>query len=326
MTTALSCSPAKERPDIESTVVWLGRVQLEEPPGVLNVGPILSPDPNRGVLVVDARESQVRSYADDGKLLLRLGRSGGGPGEFSGPPLAGARLHDGRLVVSDATGSLHVFDSTGAFVSKHRIATAPVMRLLPFGDVVILATQRRIGGGVMLLHSWRVGSDSLSSSFFPAPSVVRGSPALVASSGWANADVRGDTIFATFSMCDTLYLFSKDGRHLGKRPLNLPYFKYHRTDPPTSASSPAELNAWMGDASRVERPYVAQHGTLLVQYFRLGKPGPTWMLGIRSAANSVILDAEGTPQLLGVRGDGALLFADTTGSPSSWRIANLERR
>lgn len=303
---------------------WTDSVRLEEPSGVLNVAPVVSADPLGGALVADVREFQVRRYDDRGKLLLRFGKRGGGPGEFSAPPLATLRLTGGNILVADANGVVHIFDSTGRYVSRHRVASGPIFGLNQIGSRVLIAAQRHSARETTFLHFWNPGSDSVQASFFTAPVVVHATPMLITSSAWAAAAVLHDTIYATFSLTDTMYLFSSSGTPLTKQPLRLRFFKYHSSDPPATARSPFELRSWMGDASRIERPYAAPNGALFVQYSRRGDAGPVWMIGLRDRHFEPQLDDTVGAQLLFVRHDGRAVFLDPLAqAPNSWKVASV---
>lgn len=325
--TLASCHLSESGRDRHSvSIEWRDSIRLEEPPGVLNVAPVATADLLGGALVADVREFQVRRYDDHGKLLMHFGRRGGGPGEFTAPPLSTLRLADGNILVADANGTIHIFDSTGRYVSRHRVVSGPIFGLNQVGARVLVAAQRHAAGVTTFLHLWNVGSDSVQESFFTAPSVVHATPMLIASSAWAAATVIRDTIYATYSLCDTLYLFSSTGASLGKRSLRLRFFTYHDTDPPATANSPFALRSWMGAASRVERPYAAPNGATFVQYSKSGVAGPVWMLALRDRQFEAQLDDTLGAQLLFVRRDGDAVFVDPVGqAPNAWKIGVVRR-
>lgn len=75
---------------------------LEERTDVITVGPRVMPDAGGAFLVADAKEQQIRAYAQDGSLQSVFGRPGRGPGEFTAP-VSARRMATSEVVVADLT-------------------------------------------------------------------------------------------------------------------------------------------------------------------------------------------------------------------------------
>jgi hypothetical protein len=89
--------------------------------------------PDGRLYVGEVQDRQIRVYSPDGRLLHRIGRSGGGPGEFQGMPVFG--VHGDTLWTYDlAAGRITLFDTRGGV-----LATAPT-----FGEAIPLADGRRV--------------------------------------------------------------------------------------------------------------------------------------------------------------------------------------
>lgn len=83
-----------------SPVTRIREIRLQESPAVINVTPVVRPDPRGGYLVADVDEGQIRRYDEDGHLLWHVGRKGRGPEEFQAPQIA-LRLPGGEVFVAD---------------------------------------------------------------------------------------------------------------------------------------------------------------------------------------------------------------------------------
>lgn len=251
---------------LDSVFEWTSRVALQENRMALSVLPMVEVDPHGGFLVADYRESQVRRYAADGRLLWNAGRNGGGPGEFASP--AGAvRLGSGEVFVADQRGRLTLFDSTAAHVrGTWETKLRRIEEVLLVSDSVVLLSGALEGDDDgPRLHLWKVGAGAPLHSFFaPVRNAVNRTAAGMA--GWARASLRADTLAVTFSTSDTLYLFTVHGRALGQFPLPSEHFRRPPATEPRPSSDPAVQAAWMSRFDLVEAPYWLADGSLLVAY------------------------------------------------------------
>ncbi len=251
---------------LDSVFEWTSRVALQESRTAISVLPMVEVDPRGGFLVADYRESQVRRYAADGRLLWNAGRNGGGPGEFTGPA-AVIRLGSGEVLVADQRGRLTLFDSTAATVrATWETELRRIEELLLVSDSLVLLS------GVLegdedgpRLHLWKVGEETPRHSFFtPTRHAANRTAAGVA--GWARASLRADTLAVTFSASDTLYLFTAHGRPVGQFPLPSDQFRRTPRTEPRPSSDPAVQAEWMSRFDLVEAPYWLPDGSLLIAY------------------------------------------------------------
>ena len=72
--------------------------------------------PDGRIVVADAGAAELRMFDADGQFIRRIGRRGGGPGEFRFIARLYPRGGDGLLVYDGAGPRLSVFDTSGAFV------------------------------------------------------------------------------------------------------------------------------------------------------------------------------------------------------------------
>ena len=81
--------------------------------------------PNSNVYILDFTNQTIRVFSSDGHFIRRIGRSGGGPGEFNGP-LAMAWDHNHHLWVADGWNARYtVFDTSGTVIKSVRRRLSP---------------------------------------------------------------------------------------------------------------------------------------------------------------------------------------------------------
>lgn len=85
------------------------------------------------LFVGERQDVEIRVYSPDGRLLQRIGRRGGGPGEFQGIPLFGLQ-GDTLWTYDTSAGRITLFDSRGTVLS-----TGPT-----YGEPIQLADGRRV--------------------------------------------------------------------------------------------------------------------------------------------------------------------------------------
>jgi len=84
-------------------------------------------------VVVDRQAPSVRVFDADGTHVRTVGRKGGGPGEFAGPAHAEFGPHGHLWVPDPQNARLSVIDTTGAFVTEHRMPGGFFMTPWPGG-------------------------------------------------------------------------------------------------------------------------------------------------------------------------------------------------
>ncbi len=194
---------------------------LEERDDVIIANPSVTFD-GEHLVMSDMYAFQARVYATSGELLWAGGRRGSGPGEFTGPVMA-RRDRAGRIVVLDLTSSrATTFDLVAG--TEPTVVEVPFLvtdqwdldegRKLVVGDDF---SSESSDSSRPLLHVWNPVTRDVESSFFdPAY------PEPVAPwwrSAYADAKVARDTIWATSSLSDSIYMFALDGSPVGSIPI-----------------------------------------------------------------------------------------------------------
>jgi len=174
------------------------------------------------------------------------------------------RLSSGNVLAAEFSGSVSVLDSTGTHL---RGFTVPVrimdLQRLPDGSI-LLAGMSGAGDEQYLLHRLDLENQEVE-GFFPLPvSMDRYSREAVSSlSEVVAADVRKDTIVASFALDPKLYFFNLQGERIGKREIELEHFTHADRFRGESASSFIE---WATTFSFASDLFWLEDGSFLVQY------------------------------------------------------------
>lgn len=191
-----------------------GEVALQETDDVVVVQPMVFGASGGSILLAEPAESQIRRYSLQGELKQSFGRAGEGPGEL-GMPFSARETGSGEVVVADLMGRIVFFPADGAAAGEtYRIPVSSVFDAIPLVSGRYLLAGLEGHGERRLLHVWNRKSRELEHSFFPMP----GAPEeLARSSSLAGIDVEvtGDTIWAMYSLVDTLYAYVADGSRVG---------------------------------------------------------------------------------------------------------------
>lgn len=312
---AQSVGPLADHVDV------LGSFWLEESDSVLTVSVFVTPDPVGGFIVADPRDAQVRLYDERGRLRKLVAKPGLGPGEVR-VPLSGLRRPDGRLLVVDVgTSNILEFDASGDAELARYATPFQIVRLLNAGeDVIAVGTppSSRSGPPPFLLHTWTDGA--VSESFFRAPA-TRASPRTVIEYAFPSATVAGDRILATYTLSDTLYVYSRNREPVRKVSLGLRHWSQPESDPPGPPGSPVRRQ-WEEGLTRLSGAFLVGD-RILVQYY--GRQGGefVWGLACLTRDGAVLFDILDTPRLLAVDGD-RLYFVDAESlTEERWVIASL---
>ena len=313
---------------LDSVVTWADRIDLEETSDVMNVFPIVRLDPAGGFLVVDPHECQFRRYDRKGKLLAHFGSKGRGPEQFERPTVA-IRLPSREIMVVDRRVKVSILDSTGT-----RLVRTLATHLGPIEDAdvvddstVLLAGPASANPDSPMLHLWNYRRNEVRRSFFRPWSSYRYKD-VASSAGWVQVAIRGDTIAATFSPSDTVYLFGIDGTDLATIPIPSSHF---RRPYPLANASEANMqtrNKWLSTFDLVAAVSWAGSDGFLVPYQTFVNGQPVWkMLGLRRAGD-LWFDDPDAPRLLTADSAGEeLVFVDPGANvPNRWRVASLRRR
>jgi hypothetical protein len=323
--------PAPERAErLEDLIASQQTLHLEENDSALNVNPVVALDPRGGFLVADAAggEGQIRRYADDGRLLWKVGRKGGGPGEFESLALA-VRLGSGEVLAADRGGQLTVFDSAGAALI--RTIPTPLKNIegaVVVNDSIVLFSAVRDSAAAPRLHLWNLRRDRITASFF-APFSHSPNRGAATTAGWTEAAVRGDTIAAIFATSDTVYFFTTSGRSLGRVPLPSRAFRRVTSQGPKNGQD----IGWLESFDLVATVHWLSDGTLLVPYESLDagkglmRVERKWHLLKMTRSGELVFELLDAPRLLQVdpRRDALYLVDPAAEAPNQWLVARLRR-
>lgn len=228
-TRTLAAEMSSPTVSLTEVVDVLGEIEVEENDRVINVAPISFDDTDGGFLIADLKEGQVRLYGRDGHLRGVTGGPGDGPGEFRSPIVV-HRLPDERLVTGNFVDARLTLFSAAAdsVLDTQNPPLFPLYNALPLSSERLLLAGRQPGFRTSpLLHVWNLVSEEIEASFFSVPvSAELASAAL--SVGFVGLDTRADTLYATFSLSDTLYAFdlgASPPRPVGKIPIPLKAFR-----------------------------------------------------------------------------------------------------
>jgi hypothetical protein len=92
-------------------------------------------DRDGNIHVLEALVPEIRVYSPDGELLRRIGRRGGGPGEFEGVPRFGV-VGDTVWTVDSRSNRITLFDRSGVVLSTGRVESVAIPLPGAFGYLV----------------------------------------------------------------------------------------------------------------------------------------------------------------------------------------------
>jgi hypothetical protein len=301
----------------------LGEIVAEENEQVMNVAPIAFDDAEGGFLVADLKESQVRVYGRDGDLRAALGGRGDGPGEFRSPVVV-HRLPDGRLVAGDFENSrLTLFSADADSVLDTQ--TPPLFLLynaVPLSSERLLLAGRPPGmGRPPLLHIWNLTLEKIETSFFPAP-VGPDLAATGLSLGFVGLDVLADTLYATFSLTDTLYAFdlgSSPPRPVGKIPLPIEEFRII-PQPVEASGSVTAREEWLSRLTPIQAIHALPRSFLVLFGQDVGTEN-LWHWTHFARDGTPLFQLRDAGQVLTTRGDTIFFIDPRTLVPNRWTYA-----
>lgn len=305
-----------------------GEILAEENDDVINVAPIFFDDPDGGFLVADLKESQVRLYRRDGSLRAAVGGAGDGPGEFHSPVMV-HRLPDGRLVAGDFSNARLTVLSAEA----DSVLDTQAPPLFPLYNALPLSSERLLLAGRLpgaqrppLLHVWNLGSEMIESSFFSVPVPLELSNTAL-SLGFVGLDRRGDTVFATFSLTDTVYAFNlgeSTPRLIDRTPVPIRGFSVVPPERDVSASVEARQR-WLSRLTPIQAVHALPSSFLVLFGERRG-PENLWHWTHFARDGAPLFELRDGGQILTTRGDTVFFLDPEAMVPNRWRFGVLKRR
>lgn len=294
------------------------RITLEENDEVVIVQPFVTVDDAGRFVLAEPRESQVRVYAPDGRLERIVGRRGEGPGEMM-MPTAARMAPDGRVIVGDVgTARVTIYSADGEGAPEtlaSPIAMPSDLRALAEGGYLVVGVDPTRSGDP-LLHVWDGTEDGLR-SFFPMP-VAEKDRGMALSTAYVHTAMTGDTIWAVFSLNDTIYRFGPDGTDRGRIVVptaaspSLPVMEGERQ---------ADFIEALEAVTRVFNLFVLDDGTLAVQVARNRGAAVDFGLVLLERDGRGIAEMKEAPRLMGVHGDRFYFQDPASDLPNEWVAA-----
>ncbi|MDE2720092.1 hypothetical protein [Candidatus Palauibacter polyketidifaciens] len=294
----VSAEPVVDMEAFEEAFEVVRVVTLEETDDVISVTPRIVADGQDGLIIVEPQESQVREYGRDGTLRAVHGRAGGGPGEFQ-MPISARRTSDGTLVVPDIMLGRLTFLGADTLVDAAPVAMLLDAHDLGGGELLLTGMGNQSADRPRFLHIWDMEADRIERSFFPMGISDRDRPTASAFAS-ASASLVGDTIWAVWSLSDTVYQYSLGGDLLSAIPIPL---VRPRAALPSFARQidVSEAGTALDSVSQVSRVLVAEGDGLAVTVAH--------MRGIEYEWDLVVMDRDGTPRVQ-LRAAPRLLLVD----------------
>jgi hypothetical protein len=300
---------------------------LEEDDDVINVWPMVRPDPRGGFLLADMKDHAIRRYSDNGHLHFTAGRHGDGPEEFQ-QPTAALRLGTGEIVAIDMRGRAVVFDSAGqTVIQTHTLPIRLIEDATILNDSTVVVAGVIGGGGVELtsprLHLWDFRRDTIVASLF-TPQIGSEIQTAASMARWANLATRGDTIAATFVLQDTIFIFLPDGTQVGRIPMPAEHFRMATPMPDAARTDMQARTTWVRSFHMISRLEWLSDGGFLVQYQGFGeKMQPYFNLLRLTRAGERVFEFRDAPRFLTVAGDFAYFLDPDQETPNHWVVARL---
>jgi hypothetical protein len=302
------------------------RIVLEEDDDVINVWPMVRPDPRGGFLLADSRDHAIRRYSAGGELHFSAGRRGDGPGEFQ-QPTAALRLSTGEVLAIDKHGRTTIFDSAGQTVIRtYTLPVRVVEDATILNDTTMVVAGIIGGAGAELtssrVHLWDLRRDTVVTSFF-TPEIGSEIQTAATMARWANLATRGDTIAATFVLQDTIFLFLPDGTQIDRIPLPTEHFRMATPMPDAARTDTQVRTDWVGSFHMISRLEWLGDG-FLVQYQGFDeKMNPYFNLLRLTRAGERVFEFQGSPRFLTVADDVAYFLDPDQETPNHWVAARL---
>ena len=297
---------------------------LEENDSILVLRPMVTAGPEGELVLTEPDDGRIHVFGADGRLRDVVGRRGEGPGEFMFP--AGGRLlAGGEVVASDMllgrTTFLPLSGDADPEVVQGPLPMTMGMQQLD-GDRYLAVGINPGDPRPARLHIWNRASQEIERSFF-SPEAPEGSVALSMSMPLTWATVQGDTIWAGWTLSESLYKFDFEGNQLGVTPLALPRTTQSLPrDEDFRGLNPREQARELAEVTQVTDLHVLPNGDKVVSSMRImGSAGAEQDILIIGADGRDAWRAAHLPRLLAVV--GTEFYFDDPGSelPNRWIVA-----
>lgn len=302
----------------------VGSFELEESDEVVTVRPMVTAGEPGELLVTEPMEGQVRVYDEDGRLRANLGRKGDGPGEFT-VPMTAHRARDGDLLIADPVQARLTFLSSGTPDSVQAADVAGIVLVGAHhlgGDRYLLAGHRMGPGGAPgeFLHRWNRSTGEIERSFLPmrVPEEMR---ALALSMTGVAAVVEADTIWAAWSIPDTLYKFTTDGDRLAAIPLALPRVGAATPRGGEATRDPVSMQEEFDAVTQIMNIFLLGGGEVVIQSMQTRGNDAVWDLLVVDREGNDLWKRTDTPRLYVVANDLFHFQDPSSVHPNKWIVA-----
>ena len=325
-------SAAPSQPSSESTASSalgdafeiVGSFELEENDEVVTVQPMVTTGGPGELLVAEPMEGQVRVYDEDGRLRANVGRKGDGPGEFA-VPVTAHRALDGDLLIADLVQARLTFLSSGGpdSVQSADVAGIALVGAHHLGEDRYLLAGHRMGPGGApgeFLHRWNRGTGEIERSFLPmrVPEEMR---ALALSMTAVVAVVEADTIWAAWSIPDTLYKFNTDGDRIAALPLALPRTGTATPRGGEATRDPVSMQEEFDAVTQISNIFLLDGGEIVIQSMQTRGNDAVWDLLVVDREGKDLWKRTGTPRLYVVASDRFYFQDPSSVHPNKWIVA-----
>lgn len=302
----------------------VGSLELEENHEVVTVRPMVAVGEPGELLVTEPLEGQVRVYGEDGRLRANAGRKGDGPGEFT-LPVAAHRARDGELLVADPVQKRLTFLSSSG---PDSVQVADMAGIVLVGaqdlgeDRYLLAGYRAGPGGAPgeFLHLWNRSTGETERSFLlmRVPEEMR---ALAMTMSAVVAVVEADTIWAAWSIPDTLYKFNTDGDRLAALPLALPRPGTANPRGGEATRDPVSMQEEFDAVTQVSNIFLLGGGEIVIQSMQTRGNDAVWDLLVMDRQGNDLWKRMDTPRLYVVANDLFYFQNPSSVHPNKWIVA-----
>lgn len=294
---------------------------LEENDQAMVVQPTVSSDGNGLLLLAEPLEGQVNLYGTDGSFKTVVGRKGEAPGELQ-LPVTAHRSANGEIMVADMMLQRITFYANGEG-DEPEVIDSPIPFIVGVQDLgdglYVLTGANADRPRPRLLHIWNRESASIERSFLPVgvpEALLPTAASLTASS----VTLEGDTIWALWTLSDTLYKFDRSGEQLDALPLALP--RPGETGGLLGIPrDPREMQSAFDAVTQVYKAFVLGNGDKVIVAMQTRGFDSVWDLLIVDRQGYTVWRAANMPRLMTVEGDLFYFRHPDSSLPNRWLVA-----
>jgi len=200
-----------------------------------------------GLAIADASEADVKIFDDHGRLSLRIGRKGKGPGEFVVPVAVRIDSLKRVHVLDAARDMMSIFDSSGIFIRSFRIESVNDSDFFLRGtnEYLLIGGDPRVGDSVVSV------ADSIGRIKYRALPLGKVTPeGLPMSAEWfslrnAYGALAGDTLFVALAISDSIWALDLETGAVAATKLHIPSYRKPHPAQAGVMGDPTGMNEWI---------------------------------------------------------------------------------